>query len=44
MGGDTDPATDIEEIYATAGPKRKAGRSAGSASRYVSIASIMLLI
>ena len=34
-GGDTDPATDPEETYATAGAKRKAKGSASSAPRYV---------
>ena len=35
-GGDTDPATDPEESYATVGVKHKAGRSAGSATGCVS--------
>ena len=35
--GDTDPATDVEEIQTTIGAKRKAGGLLNSASRYISI-------
>ena len=37
--GDTDPATDVEEIQTSVGAKRKAGSLSNSASRYVSIYS-----